>query len=69
MTAKVTERDAILSRLDAIARELAAIRRALIMPNPTTLAKGTFTEKLLGCLGSESIKNYEYSLDWQRLVA
>ncbi len=69
MSAKLSERDVILDHLNTIARELTAIRRALLTPEKPKYTKGNFTGRLLGCLGSESIANYDFHLDWQRFVA
>ncbi len=69
MSTKLPERDVILDHLNTIARELVAIRRALLIPEQPKYTKGNFTERLLGCLGSEPIANYDFHLDWQRFTA
>lgn len=59
MSAKLSEHEAILDHLNTIARELTAIRRALLIPEQPKYTKGKFTERLLGCLGSEPIANFD----------
>ena len=64
MSVQTTERDVILARLDAIMREVAVIRQTLLAMTEPVTQKGNFTERLLGCLGTEPIAAYDFSLDW-----
>lgn len=69
MSVQTTERDVILARLDAIMREVAAIRQTLLAMTEPVTQRGNFTERLLGCLGTEPVSGYDFSLDWQRFAA
>ena len=68
MSIQAAERDALLTRLDAIMREAAAIRQALLAMTEPMIQTGNLTEQLLGCLGAEPIAAYDFSLDWQRFA-
>jgi hypothetical protein len=66
---QAVDRDTILARLDVIMREVAVIRRALLGQTEPVIQKGSFTARLLGCLGTEPIAAYDFSLDWQRFTS
>ncbi len=68
MSIQAAEREALLARLDTIMREVAAIRQALLAMTEPAIQPGNLTEQLLGCLGSEPIATYDFSLDWQRFA-
>lgn len=53
----------VLSRLDAVIRELEALRRSLTTPPNNNL---NLTEELFGVLGKGSWDEYDRDLDWQR---
>ena len=53
----------VLSRLDAVIRELEALRRSLTTPPNDNL---NLTEELFGVLGKGSWDEYDRNLDWQR---
>jgi hypothetical protein len=61
----ISSQNDILSRIDAIARELEDLRRSVLKATPAVKVDN-LTDKLLGALGSESISNYDYNLDWER---
>ena len=68
MSAQLNERELILARLDAILREVTAIRLALLGSATLPTEANSFTERLIGCLGSEQLKAYDFSLDWVRFA-
>jgi hypothetical protein len=53
----------LLTRLDAIIRELEALRRQLIMEPEKVF---NLAEKLFGVLGNGSWDEYDPDLDWKR---
>lgn len=61
-------RSAIVERIDMMARELAELRQ--MVENVFRLQEtSALTSELLGCLGSEPLDDYDYSLDWGRFGA
>lgn len=61
-----TDRAALLTRLEEIARELIAIRSALLADETAHARTDDLTESLLGCMGEEPLDRYDYSLEWLR---
>jgi hypothetical protein len=57
----------ILSRIDAIARELESLRRLVVRDFPQPVEN--FTDSLLGSLGAEPLTDYDYSLDLKRFAS
>jgi hypothetical protein len=58
----------IVRRIDRMARELAELRQ--MVENAFREQKSSdLTSELLGCLGSEPLDDYDYSLDWERFGA
>ena len=56
--------DALLERIDAIARELEALRKAVLTQDRTP--ERHLTDRLYGALGQGSWDEYDLTLDWQR---
>ncbi|MDR3557406.1 MAG: hypothetical protein P4L55_21835 [Syntrophobacteraceae bacterium] len=58
----------IVRRIDMMARELAELRQ--MVENAFREQRSSdLTSELLGCLGSEPLDDYDYSLDWERFGA
>jgi hypothetical protein len=54
----------LLERIDAIARELEELRKAVWLQ--TQLPERNLTNRLYGALGQGSWDEYDLELDWQR---
>lgn len=63
MVIEAVERTRILERIDRVTRELQELRRMLEDASPP---QAGLAARLLGSLGAESIKEYDYHLEWAR---
>lgn len=54
----------VIARIDAIIRELEALRRQLVAP--VTTGMPNLTEQLFGALGHGTWDEYDLQLDWAR---
>jgi hypothetical protein len=60
--------EAILERIDAIIRELEALRQTLVTIKSSS-SSDDLARKLFGVLGQGSWAEYDFDLDWQRFEA
>lgn len=63
MVVEAIERTRILEQIDRVTHELQELRRMLEDASPP---QAGLTARLLGSLGAESIKDYDYHLEWAR---
>ena len=63
MVVKAVEKTRILEQIDRVTQELQALRRMLEDASPP---QAGLTARLLGSLGAESMKDYDYYLEWAR---
>ena len=63
MVVKAVEKTRILEQIDRVTQELQALRRMLEDASPP---QAGLTARLLGSLGAESMKDYDYHLEWAR---
>lgn len=68
MDRHVTNRDYLLERVETNMLELAALCHDLLVSTEPAQRKKNLTDELPGCLGDESLDQYDYSLDWQRYL-
>ena len=59
------DRSGIVRRIDVISQELTELRRLVENAFPSERSS-SITAELLGCLGSEAIDEYDFSIDWKR---
>jgi hypothetical protein len=62
----ILDQTQIVARIDAIIRELEALRRQLTLPAKTTPETHSLTEELYGSLGHGTWDEYDLDLDWKR---
>ena len=63
MAIEAVERARILEQIDRVTQELQELRRMLEDASPP---QAGLTARLLGSLGAESMKDYDYYLEWAR---
>ncbi len=56
----------VIMRIDAIIRELEALRQQVTMLTPATSETSGLTKELYGSLGHGSWEEYDLDLDWVR---
>lgn len=59
--------EAILERIDTIARELQELRQAVLLQ--TRAPEENLVEQLFGALGQGTWDEYDLHLDWQRFAS
>lgn len=62
---KRLDRAVIFRRIETITQELSELRRMLANAFPPE-PRSSLTSELLGCLGPESLDDYDYWGDWRR---
>ena len=60
--------EALLQRIDAIARELEMLRQSILHPRADQ-SNGDLAQQLYGALGQGTWDEYDQDLDWQRFGA